>query len=292
MARQSPAVGRAIALLNLLAEAPDRPFKLTEIARALDMNKATAHTLLATLATAQWVERDAKMGYVLGSALVALGQSALGRDRLLHAAQSALREFADRLGYPLVISIPVGDETMVVGLSDDNLARGTMRVGARTPISPPWGTIFAAWWPTSEVDTWLDRVEPPLSPDQRQQYRGVLDAIRSHGYVIALEDSEARLQAFLEAVPADVTVGQLRSSMSHLIDLMAHGQANTLEFGQDSEYRVSAITVPVLGSNGRVAITMTALLKDRIEGREITRLAEQMRELAESVRERAGLASP
>ena len=293
MARQSPAVGRAIALLNLLAGAPERRFTLTEIARALEMNKATAHTLLATLTSAQWVERDGKLGYALGAALIPLGQAALGRDHLLHAAQSALREFADQLGYPMVISVPVGDEAMVVAVSDDITSLGQphgpkMRVGARTPILPPWGTIFAAWWPSDEVSVWLDRMEPPLSDAQRDQYRGVLNAIRSHGYVIALEDSESKLQAFLEGVPADVTVGQLRSSMAHLIDLMAHGQANTLEFGADSEYRVSAIIVPVLGANGRVAITMTALLQDRIEGREITRLAERMLEMAHSVSERAG----
>ena len=41
--------------------------------------------------------------------------AALGRDHLLHAAQSALREFADQLGYPMVVSVPVGDEAMVVG---------------------------------------------------------------------------------------------------------------------------------------------------------------------------------
>ncbi len=163
-------------------------------------------------------------------------------------------------------------------------------VGSRTPISPPWGTIFAAWWPSDEVNAWLDRVEPPLSDAQREQYRGVLNAIRNHGYVIALDDAESKLQAFLESVPADVTVGQLRSSMAHLIDLMAHGQANTLEFTADSEYRVSAIIVPVLGPNGRVAITMTALLQDRIEGREITRLAERMLEMAQTVSERAGAA--
>jgi DNA-binding IclR family transcriptional regulator len=68
---------------------------------------------------------------------------------------------------------------------------------------------------------------------------------------------------------------------------MEHGQANTLELGQENAYRVSAITVPVLGANGQVAITMTALLQDRIEGREITRLAERMLEMAVDLVERA-----
>jgi DNA-binding IclR family transcriptional regulator len=118
MARQTPAVGRAIALLNFLAEAPDRSFKLTEISRALEMNKATAHTLLATLSAAQWVERDPTMGYTLGSGLVVLGQAALGRDRLLHSAQLAMRELADQIEYPVVLSVPAGSEVVVVSVSD------------------------------------------------------------------------------------------------------------------------------------------------------------------------------
>ena len=290
MARQTPAVGRAIALLNLLAETPDRSFKLTEIARTLDMNKATAHTLLATLAAAGWVERDAALGYTLGSALVVLGQAALGRDRLLHAAQLAMRELSDQIGYPVVLSVPVGSEVVVVSVSDKTRIRGTkMREGSRHPISPPWGTIFAAWWPADEVDAWLDTMETPLTGDQRKQYRDVLAAIRSHGYVIALEDADSKLQAFLETVPATITVAQLRSSMAHVLDLMAHGQANTLEIGKDSEYRVSAITAPVFGADGRVALTLMAMLEDRLEGREITRIAKQMLELSRVVSERAGI---
>ena len=290
MARQTPAVGRAIALLNLLAETPDRSFKLTEIARTLDMNKATAHTLLATLTAAQWVERDGSLGYTLGAGLVVLGQAALGRDRLLHAAQLAMRELSDRIGYPVVLSVPAGSEVVVVSVSDRNRLRGTrMREGSRHPISPPWGTIYAAWWPAGEVDIWLDTMETPLTGDQKKQYRDVLDAIHRHGYVIALEDAESKLQAFLETVPATITVAQLRSSMSHLLDLMAHGQANTLEFGEDSEYRVSAITVPVFGGDGRVALTMMAMLEDRLEGREITRIAEKMLAMSRVVSERAGI---
>lgn len=292
MARQSPAVERAVALLNFLAEAPDRSFKLTELARALDMNKATAHTLLATLSAAQWIERDSSMAYSLGPGLAVLGQAALGRDRLLHEAQLAMREFADQIGYPIVLSAPAGDEVVVVSVTDRNRIRGTrMQEGSRHPISPPWGTIFAAWWLSDEIDKWLDTMEPPLTNNQRQQYREVLDAIRRHGYVIALEDADSKLQAFLETVPATITVAQLRSSMSHLLDLMAHGQANTLEFGEDSEYRVSAITVPIFGTDGRVAVTMMAMLEDRLEGRDITRIAERMLGLSRAVSERAGIAS-
>jgi hypothetical protein len=43
MTRQSPAVGRAIALLNLLAESPDRPLTLTEIARILEYLTGLRH---------------------------------------------------------------------------------------------------------------------------------------------------------------------------------------------------------------------------------------------------------
>ena len=134
-------------------------------------------------------------------------------------------------------------------------------------------------------------METPLTDAQRKQYLDVLDAIRRHGYVIALEDAESKLQAFLEAVPASITVAQLRSSMAHLLDLMAHGQANTLEFADNSAYRVSAIIAPVFGADGRVAVTMTAMLDDRLEGREITRIAEQMRGMSRTVSERAGVAS-
>ena len=88
MARRSPAVDRAVAVLNHLAAAPRQRFTLSELARDLDLNKATAHALLATLVDVGYLVRhDDDKSYALGPALIALGNAALASSPAATLAQ-------------------------------------------------------------------------------------------------------------------------------------------------------------------------------------------------------------
>jgi DNA-binding IclR family transcriptional regulator len=285
MPRESPAVARAIALLEFLAKAPDQSFTLTELVRALGMNKATAHTLLATLSSARWVERNAAMEYALGPGLTDLGQAVLSRNRVLHAAQAAIADFAQQIEHPIALHVLDGDDMVAVGGG----LGGIGRAGSRIPMRFPQGTVFAAWWSLERVDEWLAKLETPLSKAQRAQYHDVLAAIRLRGYVIALEDAKLKLQSFLENLPAATTVSELRASMSHALDLQTHAQANALgKLSEEDESRVSAISVPVFGLDEEVAAAMTALLDERIAGRDIEHIAAQMVELSRKISRQAG----
>ena len=71
--RTSPAVARAVSVLNFLAEHESDTFTLSELARRLDMAKATGHTILATLVEGGLVNRNAEREYSLGPAVIPLG---------------------------------------------------------------------------------------------------------------------------------------------------------------------------------------------------------------------------
>ena len=49
MARPAPAVDRAVEILDFLADNPRDAFSLSELARRLDLNKASAHAILNAL---------------------------------------------------------------------------------------------------------------------------------------------------------------------------------------------------------------------------------------------------
>jgi DNA-binding IclR family transcriptional regulator len=70
------AVARAVSLLKLFSDA--RPeWRLTDLARAAHLHKATAHRLLATLEREGMVVRDAGERYRLGPEAIALGARAV-----------------------------------------------------------------------------------------------------------------------------------------------------------------------------------------------------------------------
>ena len=68
--RPAPGVERVVAVLNFLAAHPDESFTLSELARRLDLNKATCHALLMPLTQAGYLLRHpTRMNYTLGPAL-------------------------------------------------------------------------------------------------------------------------------------------------------------------------------------------------------------------------------
>src|SRR5205823_2361202 len=73
----SPPTDRVVAVLELLAGNESRT--VSEVARALDLNRSTATAVLTALAGAGWVERLPDRGYVLGPGLLPVAEAAFAR---------------------------------------------------------------------------------------------------------------------------------------------------------------------------------------------------------------------
>jgi DNA-binding IclR family transcriptional regulator len=96
VARRAPAIERCVAVLNHLAERPRESFTLSQIARELDLNKATAHSLLTTLVDAGYLVRHQRdKSYGLGPALIALGNASLTAYPAAQLAVGPMEELSD-----------------------------------------------------------------------------------------------------------------------------------------------------------------------------------------------------
>lgn len=99
-------VGRAIAVLNVLAESPV-DLGTNEIARRAGINVSSASRLLATLAASELVRRSAETGrYHLGLRLIQLGNAALARVDLRDVARAHLVALTEATGETATLSIP------------------------------------------------------------------------------------------------------------------------------------------------------------------------------------------
>ena len=147
MARRSPAVDRAVAVLNHLAAAPRQRFTLSELARDLDLNKATAHALLATLVDVGYLVRhDDDKSYALGPALIALGNAALQSYPAATLAQEPMDRLAQELDLSVVASAGIGSEIVILASAGTPRPLGiNVQPGLRMPLVPPLGTVFVAW---------------------------------------------------------------------------------------------------------------------------------------------------
>jgi DNA-binding IclR family transcriptional regulator len=157
---------------------------------------------------------------------------------------------------------------------------------------PPLGTAFVAWWSDDRVDQWLAKLEQPLSDDEVAEYHGLLATIRERGYSVDLSDLEVQLQVFLEAIARSHEDG-LRAAAAELANRIAHLQAyNFREFADGDTYHVAAMSVPVFGTDGTVAATITALVEERVTGERIRTIGTRLLELAAGVDEQLGVTPP
>ena len=265
MARPAPGVERTIALITFLSRHPDRSFGLSELARRLDLNKATAHAMLATLSEAGWVVRDAAdKTYRLGPALVAVGEAAAGPERLvLDLARPHMRRLSEELGVRVVASKAVGDHIIVVAHEGpgDGPSPPISRPGARIPLSPPLGTVFVAWSDPETVERWLDGLSP--RPDDRRLalYREAISTIRRRGFTIASDDERRRgISTLLTAFADDYDDAEVRAAVERVIRAIGDADDRLLVDPDGVEpHRLSMVSAPVFDAAGRVCLALTLI---------------------------------
>lgn len=275
MARPAPAVDRTVAVLNHLATHPTRQFTLSELARELDLNKATAHGMLATLADAGYVTRDpdAKT-YGLGAALIALGNAALASTPAARLAQPHMAALSREFDLECVASAAIADEIVILARAGTPRPLGiNVEPGQRLPLAPPLGTVFVAWSDADAIDRWLSHVGPEHGKADLDRYRQALATVRERGYSVALggEGQQRLVQALQDA--------------GHEPRGSRGGEEYALvELAGTERYRINHIGAPVFGPRGEVALALFLIgFRGQIAAEEVPRYADRLMAAADAV---------
>lgn len=272
MSRRVPAVERAVAVLDFLAAHPDRAYTLSELTRALGLNKATAHALLATLVDAGYLIRDEdSKRYALGPALVAVGTAAAASYPAVRLARPLMEELSHDLDLEVIASAAIGEEIVILARAGTPRPLGiNVAPGQRLPLAPPLGTVFVAWADDATISRWLDRLGPDASPRERRRYLEALDAVRERGYSVALagESQQRLVEALTEA-------GHATGGAEEYV---------LLELAGEAAYRINHIGVPVFGPDGRVELGLFLIgFRGQIAAEAVPTYAERLRSVAERV---------
>lgn len=180
MARPALSASRSVDILNFLAARAPEQFTLSDISGALDINLASTHALLNALEAAGYVFRHPRLRtYVLGAAIVAIGNAALQ----CHPAIACANEEAQRLSADLDLSVAVtagaGEDIVFLGRFGEHRPRDVEAyAGQRIPLNPPVGAVFVAWGDPAE---WLAKA------DDSAALEPVLDEVRARGWAASFE---------------------------------------------------------------------------------------------------------
>ncbi len=254
MARPSPGVARVVGVLDFLAEHPDEMFNLSELCRRVDLNKATAHSLLGELTDAGYLVRDpVDKTYGLGPRLLAVGLAAGRNERaVLGRARRHLRRLASELDVRCVASTRRGDEIVILEVAGRERPFGTsIQIGHRLPFVPPVGAVFVAWNAEAEIESWLARAgeSDEGSTANQATYRAALDAARRRGCSLALE-GPARQR--LEIALGSTGPGRVAEAVHDLV----RERYFLLDVDAEADYQLGVLAAPVFGPDGRVALAI------------------------------------
>jgi DNA-binding IclR family transcriptional regulator len=281
MSRPALSADRALGVIDLLTRRPSERFTLSELVRDTGVNGASLHALLAVLERRGYVQRHpVHRTYGLGPALVAAGTAALDQLAGIREARHELDALSTSLHLEVVLTAPAGPEIVVVGRAGHDSAFGeSLRVGRRLPLVPPFGTVFLAWSTGDEIEEWLARARPALSPEEVDAQRRSIASVRERGYAVALESGARR--AFGSAVSGADDAAVLRADAAGLDELLAqlaHGryQLDTLDEGMT--YEVAMVAAPIFDAQGRVVAAIAASgFPPAIGAGELRRVADEVR---------------
>jgi DNA-binding IclR family transcriptional regulator len=209
-------VRRAVSALEQISEAGE--LGVTELGRRLDVHKATASRLVATLAERGLLERDpATEKYRLGFGLIRLAGAAMASLDIVRTAHPILEDLADRTRETVNLGVLSGDG--VVYIDQVAGARSIVAVswvGRRTPLHcTSNGKVLLAYMGEEERARFLKGKLEALTPRTLTDpgaLRQQMTEIHRRGYAQTLEELEEGLNAV--AAPVRQADGQVIAALS------------------------------------------------------------------------------
>jgi DNA-binding IclR family transcriptional regulator len=242
--RLSPTVLRTVAILNFFADHPGQAFTLTELVRALKISRATSHSILASLVEANYLYRNNEKSYVLGPGLARVGAAAHLHSNPLQVAMPEMRVLADSLDVICSAIFLEGDVAVVRERAASVSHIGWIgQLGRNFPLHPPFGTVFMAWAPTTEIDRWIGKMQPMADRVIRQRVVDSLEFARRRGFAYGLRKEHIRDEAHAQA-------------LTYRLDKTEY-LATDLAPGLD--YDLAFVAAPVFKSNGSVACALALM---------------------------------
>jgi DNA-binding IclR family transcriptional regulator len=272
MTRSSPGVRRIVSILNFFADHPSESFTLSDLVRALKLSRATCHGLLTGLVEAGYLYRTSDRGYLLGPALVSVGEVAKAHYSPLKAAQPEMRLLADEFDTVCSAAFREGKDVVIRERASavSHLGSSLPR-GSRLPLLPQFAGNFFVWASTADVKAWLDELDQPPSDSQREALDRGIAFVRKYGFLCA----ERNLGEGID------------QHSSQWLYENAYANAPLLpifEINPDARYKLAWLNAPVFNTDRSVAFVMGVQgFSGEYTGKKILSIGERVREACDRI---------
>jgi IclR family KDG regulon transcriptional repressor len=191
--KRVPALDKCFSVLELLA-GRDRPFCISEIARALGYSKSTVYNMLHTLVDLEVLEPAKENTFRFGARLYALGKSAGNGSELISTVHPYLEEISQRTRLSVFLGIRSDGYAVILDKVDspDDI-KVSSETGMRIPLlAGAGGKVLLSLLSEAELDGLLSENKPrPFTPKScvsRREYKAMIKKARQEGF--AFDDEE------------------------------------------------------------------------------------------------------
>lgn len=291
----APAVLRACELLAHLTRHPADSFSVSDLARALEIPRATCDAILLALAEHRLVtRRDGDLRYELGAGGLALGDAARAGNAWLRAASAEAEPLARACALGAAVCIRDADTARVAAVFDHGPPFGLRaHVGQSIAIVPPFAAVFVAW-SRDESERWIERAGQTLAAVDRERFRRALEAVRRRGCSVSLATSRNPvLSKALDALARDPDSAAARRERDEIMRELAHSEYLPAGLAPAATRRVVQLAAPVFDSSGRVAASLMLMGPDfDVTEPELDALAQRIVQAAARATRSAGGRAP
>jgi len=286
----SQPTARALAILDLLMANPQQAFGLTEMTRRLNLNKATCHAILTTMANYGFLVQDPKTkAYRLGPSIIAAGNAAFAQFPVLEYARPALEALENELGIGFAATGRSKRHIVLLGMYGAASALiDNFQLGLRLPNIAPIGACFTAWSPAKHLESWLEaahQARGEYNEKLDQRLRMSVIGIRARGYEVILKTrAEAELHANLRRIHDAWSLAALEAAANQFQYDLCDEFYHLDRIDPKTRYEVSTISVPIFAYKEVPVLCFVAGSFDKsISGTQIGEIAARMKESADRV---------
>jgi DNA-binding IclR family transcriptional regulator len=183
---------KGIRVLELLADKQE--LTVTNVAKALGINRASSHRFLATLRELGYVRKNEDSRYQLTFKILELGMKFANRFEVRRVARPFMQDLSEKFNE--TVNLGFWDGEIVVHLDrveSREILRMELGLGSRAPAyCTGLGKAVLAHLPRDERESFLERIKPvrytPNTITERKKLLQELNAVREKGYAIDNEE--------------------------------------------------------------------------------------------------------
>lgn len=189
-----------------------------DLARALDLNRATVHRMLHTLQHLNYVGTQPDGSYGLTFHLFEIGNTVPESRHLIDAARRELLELSHTTGYTVNHGVLYDDRVLYVDkATPQSYLQLELEVGESDPLHcTSLGKVLLAYLPSEERGAILDRISLDRHTDRTITDRRTLaleiDRVHANGW--AIDDQELAMELRCVAAPVLTAAGTALSAVS------------------------------------------------------------------------------